>query len=63
MPKPTDPGPETSTMSDVIAKLRSKADGLSKMLATETDSTKKNAIVQQRSALREAMSKLNDVTL
>lgn len=57
-----DTGP-TGKLDGVLKELASHNDRLSKMLDTETDSTKRNAIVHARSALKQARSFVQQVTL
>jgi len=51
------------TWTTALATITAKKDALSKLLAGEKDSAKRNAIVMQRTALRTALTNLSLVTL
>lgn len=62
MAKSRDDAVTASPLSEQIAALDGHQKRLTGLLAKETDSVKRNAIVQQRSAIKLAMSQLANAT-
>lgn len=63
MAKTADAPGKVGQFDGILKDLAGHKDRLSKMLETETDSNKRNGIVNARSMIKEAITKLTSVTI